>query len=45
MRADRLQPIYEKLNEFRQLLRRFDPQGKFRNAFLERTVFGEAGPS
>lgn len=45
MRADRLQPLYEKLTDFRQLLRRFDPEGKFRNAFLERTVFGETGSS
>ena len=30
----RLQPLYEKLPDFQQLLRAYDPHGKFRNAFL-----------
>src|SRR5450432_335031 len=31
----RLQSMYEKLTEFKQLLHQYDPEGKFRNAFLE----------
>jgi xylitol oxidase len=31
----RVQSLYEKLPDFRELLRSYDPQGKFRNAFLE----------
>jgi len=38
---------YEKMAAFQQLVTQYDPRGKFRNAFLERQVFGlsEAGPS
>jgi xylitol oxidase len=32
--------MYEKLPEFLALCRRFDPQGKFRNDFLNTNVFG-----
>ena len=39
MRADYLQSLYEKLPDFRQLVQRFDPQGKFRNAYLDRYLF------
>ena len=35
----RLQSLYEKLSDFRQLLRSYDPQGKFRNAFLDTYIF------
>ena len=45
MQPDRLQSLYEKMTDFRELLQQFDPEGKFRNAFLEKTVFGEAGSS
>ena len=31
---------YERLDDFRALAGRHDPQGKFRNAFVERNVFG-----
>jgi len=34
----RLQSLYERLPDFRQLLRSYDPQGKFRNAFLDTTI-------
>lgn len=34
-----LQSRYEKIGDFRQLLEEYDPEGKFRNAFLERNVF------
>ncbi len=35
MAPARVQALYQKLPEFRQLLREYDPQGKFRNAFLD----------
>jgi xylitol oxidase len=40
MPAGRVQSLYEKLPEFQQLLRDYDPQGKFRNAFLDTYIFG-----
>lgn len=36
----RLQSLYEKLPDFRQLLQEYDPQGKFRNEFLDKYIFG-----
>jgi len=38
--AARLEPLYPKMADFRQLARAYDPEGKFRNEFLERHVFG-----
>lgn len=35
-----LQSLYEKLPDFRQLLQHYDPQGKFRNVFLDAYIFG-----
>jgi xylitol oxidase len=35
-----LRSIYEKLPEFTQLVRNYDPQGKFRNEFLDTYVLG-----
>jgi alditol oxidase len=35
-----LKSRYERLGEFVALSKKYDPQGKFRNAFLERNVFG-----
>ena len=40
MSPARLQSLYEKLPEFQQLLRGFDPQGRFRNEFLDKYIFG-----
>jgi xylitol oxidase len=34
-----VQSGYEKLNDFRQLVARHDPQGKFRNEFLSKNLF------
>src|SRR5436190_12301279 len=34
-----LKSIYEKLPEFVQLSKKYDPQGKFRNDFLNRNIF------
>ena len=36
---DRIHSLYEKLPDFQELLRLFDPQGKFLNAFLDRYIF------
>lgn len=35
-----LKASYEKLPEFVDLCKQFDPQGKFRNSFLNRNIFG-----
>ena len=37
----RLYSLYDKLADFQQLLQNYDPQGKFRNAFLDAYIFGE----
>jgi len=37
---DQLKASYEKLPEFVQLAKKFDPHGKFRNDFLNTNVFG-----
>lgn len=34
-----LQSRYEKWHDFRQMLREYDPQGKFRNAFLDANIY------
>lgn len=36
--------LFGKLPDFRRLLEEYDPQGKFRNAFLDRYIFGAARP-
>ncbi|MEN8582511.1 FAD-binding protein [Arthrobacter sp. KBS0703] len=38
--AAALAPLYPRFDDFRKLAEGMDPEGKFRNAFLERTVFG-----
>jgi alditol oxidase len=35
-----LQSLYTKLPDFQQLLQHYDPQGKFRNMFLDKYIFG-----
>jgi xylitol oxidase len=37
----RLRSLYPRLPDFQQLLRRYDPDGKFRNEFVDRYIFGE----
>lgn len=37
---ERLEALYAKLPDFRQLLRDYDPHGKFRNTFLDTYIFG-----
>lgn len=41
MPAARVQTLYEKMPDFQRLLNTYDPQGKFRNAFLDTYIFGE----
>jgi xylitol oxidase len=38
--ADTIRPLYERVEEFSALLRRFDPRGALRNAWLESRVLG-----
>jgi xylitol oxidase len=38
MAPERVQALYPRLPEFRELLRRYDPNGKFRNEFLDAYV-------
>jgi xylitol oxidase len=38
-----LQSRIEKLNDFRQLVKQYDPGGKFRNDFLDSNLFGVGG--
>ncbi len=40
MSHERLQSRYEKMPDFLTLLQRYDPQGKFRNEFLDKYIFG-----
>jgi xylitol oxidase len=35
-----LQSRYEKLSDFKDLVKEYDPRGKFRNEFLTRTLYG-----
>jgi xylitol oxidase len=42
MAPARVQALYQKLPDFQNLARTYDPQGKFRNAFLEAYIFGAA---
>ncbi len=41
MPAARVQSLFPKLPDFQRLLRSYDPQGKFRNEFLDTYIFGE----
>jgi alditol oxidase len=40
MSHEQLRTRYEKLPNFQKLLQSYDPQGKFRNEFLDRNIFG-----
>ncbi len=39
MSPETLQSRYEKLADFKQLVNKYDPKGKFRNEFLSRNIF------
>lgn len=36
----RLSALYPRMPDFQQLLRHYDPKGKFRNEFLDKNIFG-----
>ena len=40
MKADRIQALYPRFGDFQELVRSYDPAGKFRNEFLESRLFG-----
>jgi xylitol oxidase len=42
MSHDQLRTLYEKMPDFQQLLQQYDPQGKFRNEFLDKHIFGKS---
>jgi xylitol oxidase len=35
-----LQSRYEKLDDFKKLVAEYDPEGKFRNEFLQKNIYG-----
>ncbi len=39
---DQLRALYPRLADFQSLLRSYDPQGKFRNRFLDTYIFGDS---
>ena len=41
MSPERVQALYPRMADFRALLERYDPSGKFRNAFLDKYIFGK----
>ncbi|WP_163581470.1 FAD-binding protein [Gracilibacillus saliphilus] len=41
MTKEQVQPLYEKLADFQQLLEHYDPKGKFRNDFINTYIFGK----
>jgi xylitol oxidase len=45
MPAARLASLYSKMNDFKKLVAEYDPQQKFRNAFLERNFGQQVKPS
>ncbi|HET9909948.1 MAG TPA: FAD-binding protein [Anaerolineales bacterium] len=42
MHPSQLQSLYEKLPQFQELLRLYDPEGKFRNPYLDKYILGDA---
>jgi xylitol oxidase len=40
MAPARLHSLYQKLPDFQRLLTSYDPRGKFRNPFLDTSIFG-----
>ncbi len=40
MQSDRIQSLYPKFGDFRNLTERYDPENKFRNTYLNKRVFG-----
>jgi alditol oxidase len=40
MSPARIKPLYPKLSSYQELLAHYDPQGKFRNRFVDTNIFG-----
>lgn len=40
MSPDKLQARYEKMADFKALVKEFDPKGKFRNEFVDKNIYG-----
>jgi xylitol oxidase len=40
MRAPRIKPLYAEMSHFQEFVAQYDPQGKFRNRFLETDIYG-----
>jgi xylitol oxidase len=40
MQPSHLESLYAKLPDYKNLLKQYDPNGKFRNAFLDSNLFG-----
>ncbi len=38
--SGRIAPVYPRSNDFKQLVRHYDPQGKFANAYMHQNLFG-----
>lgn len=45
LRPETLRALYPKFDDFVQLLDRVDPQGMFRNEYVQRHIFGKRGPN
>ncbi|MGI4827273.1 MAG: D-arabinono-1,4-lactone oxidase [Janthinobacterium lividum] len=38
--AEQISPLYPRFNDFKQLVRHYDPTGKFSNAYMHQKLFG-----
>jgi alditol oxidase len=45
MAPARIQSLYPRLGDFQALVEKYDPDGKFRNAYIDRYIFGVAEPA
>jgi xylitol oxidase len=41
MSSERLAEIYPRLDDFRALISEYDPDGRFRNPYLNHAIFGD----
>jgi xylitol oxidase len=42
MESSRLESLYERMDDFRDLLAEYDPKGKFHNGFIRKNIFGDS---
>jgi xylitol oxidase len=40
MAAPQIKPLYQEMSQYQDLMAHYDPQGKFRNRFLETNIYG-----